>query len=50
MTDFELLVDLHQATERQGPGSTADTLKALSFVPIAQEKDIKIADIVGGKV
>jgi len=45
MTDIELLIDFHVDAERQGPGSDADTLKALSFIDIVQSKSLKIADI-----
>lgn len=38
MTELELLVDFHKDAERQGPGSTEDTLKALSFVDIEKSK------------
>ncbi|ANQ49773.1 class I SAM-dependent methyltransferase [Flammeovirga sp. MY04] len=43
--NFELLVDLHINEYRQGPGSDAETLKALSFVDIAQKENLKVADI-----
>jgi cyclopropane fatty-acyl-phospholipid synthase-like methyltransferase len=45
MTELELLVDLHRDTPRQGPGSTAETRKALSFVPLAPGAKLKVADI-----
>ena len=31
MTELELLVDLHLDAERQGQGSTFETIKALNF-------------------
>lgn len=45
MTELELLVDLHRNSERQGPGSVADTLKALSFLDIPNDKKLHIADL-----
>lgn len=45
MTELELIADLHKATERQGPGSEADTLRALGCIDLAHGKDLKIADI-----
>ena len=47
MTDLmmELLIDLHKDNKRQGPGSKADTLRALSFIEVEKDKTYKIADI-----
>ncbi|RMG64852.1 MAG: hypothetical protein D6722_16525 [Bacteroidetes bacterium] len=45
MTPLEYLIDLHLPAERQGPGSEADTLRALSCVDIAEQKALRIADI-----
>ena len=45
MTELELIVDLHKTIERQGPGSEADTLRALGCIDIANRKDLRIADI-----
>jgi len=45
MTELELLIDFHVDAERQGPGSTADTLRALSLIDIQKNKFLKIADI-----
>jgi len=45
MTELELLIDFHKDAERQGPGSDADTLKALSFIEIQKNKTYKILDI-----
>ncbi len=45
MTTSELLVDFHKDATRQGPGSTADTLKALSFIDLEQGKPLKVLDI-----
>lgn len=36
MTELELIIDLHLGTQRQGPGSKADTLKALQLIPNSQ--------------
>ncbi|MBL7472240.1 class I SAM-dependent methyltransferase [Robertkochia sediminum] len=45
MTEFEYIIDLHRNSERQGPGSEADTLKALSFVTPPKDRPMVIADI-----
>jgi cyclopropane fatty-acyl-phospholipid synthase-like methyltransferase len=45
MTTLDLLVDLHQSTERQGPGSKKDTLQALNCIPMEKDKKLKILDI-----
>lgn len=45
MTELELTIDLHKNTERQGPGSEADTLKALSFVDLLKDNELEIADL-----
>lgn len=45
MTEFELLVDLHSKTWRQGPGSEADTLRALSLIQLPKDRPLAIADI-----
>ncbi len=45
MTELELLIDFHKDSKRQGPGSTRDTLKALSFIDIETNKSLKVADI-----
>ena len=44
MTELELLVDFHVDAKRQGPGSNADTLKALSFIDNLNEKS-RIVDL-----
>jgi len=43
--ELELLIDFHKNAERQGPGSSEATLKALSFIPFANNTPLKIADI-----
>lgn len=45
MTELELLVDLHKNTHRQGPGSIADTLRALEFLELKDDQHLKVADI-----
>ncbi|MDR9419625.1 class I SAM-dependent methyltransferase [Gracilimonas sp.] len=45
MTDIELLIDFHKEADRQGPGSSEETLKALRFIQSKKNKPIKIADI-----
>lgn len=41
---LELIIEFHKDNERQGPGSDEATLKALSYIPLLNEKT-KILDI-----
>ena len=45
MTEMELLIDFFVDAERQGPGSPSDTLRALQFIDLEQDKPLKVADI-----
>ncbi len=45
MTEMELLIDFHKDADRQGPGSTSDTLRAFRFIDTEQKKPLNIADI-----
>ena len=45
MTKLELLIDFHLGGERQGPGSTAETKKALNHLGIDKNQYLKVADI-----
>lgn len=45
MTELELIIDLHKNSERQGPGSVGDTLKALGLLNLNDAQDLKVADI-----
>jgi len=45
MTELELLIDFHLDAERQGPGSSSDTLGALNLINIEKKKTLKVADI-----
>ena len=45
MTELELMIDLHKHSNRQGPGSDSDTLKALNLTRLSSDKKIKVADI-----
>lgn len=45
MTELELIIDLHRNSERQGPGSEKETLKALDFMNLPIERKLKVADI-----
>jgi len=45
MTEMELLVDFHKNAERQGPGSNADTFKALNLLDLDKNRELKVADI-----
>lgn len=44
MTELELIIDLHMNSERQGPGSENDTLKALEFLNLPSDQNFKVAD------
>lgn len=45
MTELELIIDLHKNSERQGPGSEEETLKALDLINLSGRKNLKIADV-----
>lgn len=45
MTELELLVDFHREGERQGPGSSKDTLRALDLLKLPKDKNLAVADI-----
>jgi len=45
MTEIELIVDLHRNSERQGPGSEKETLKALDCMDLPKGRKLRIADI-----
>lgn len=45
MENLQLLIDLHRRANRQGPGSDAETEKALSLAMIDKNEPLKIADI-----
>lgn len=45
MTELELIIDLHKNSERQGPGSEKDTLRALDLLNLPTEQNLKVADI-----
>ena len=45
MDDYQLLIDLHKRTNRQGPGGDSETEKALSLAMIDRTAPLKIADI-----
>jgi ubiquinone/menaquinone biosynthesis C-methylase UbiE len=45
MDDRELLIDLHRDGRRQGPGSEADTLRALDLSGIDRQIPLVMADI-----
>ena len=48
MTELDLIIDFHKDAPRQGPGGTNDTLRALELTGIAENKNLKIADIGSG--
>lgn len=45
MTELELLVDFHKDGERQGPGSSKETVRALELIDIYKRVNLRIADI-----
>ncbi len=45
MTELDLIIDLHQGADRQGPGSNGDTLKALEMMNLPSADELKVADI-----
>lgn len=45
MDDYQLLIDLHQQANRQGPGGDAELEKALDLAKIDPAQPLKIADI-----
>jgi len=45
MTELELIIDLHKNSERQGPGSEKDTLRALDLLRLPTDQILKVADI-----
>ena len=45
MTELELIIDLHKNSDRQGPGSEIETLKALGFMNLPNDQKLKIADV-----
>lgn len=45
MTELELIIDLHKNSDRQGPGSENDTLRALDLLNLPTNQTFKIADI-----
>jgi len=45
MTELELIIDLHKNSDRQGPGSPQETLRALELTNLSGRTNLKIADI-----
>jgi SAM-dependent methyltransferase len=45
MTELELIIDLHKNSDRQGPGSEKDTLKALGFLNFDKHQKLHVADM-----
>jgi len=45
VTELELIIDLHKSSERQGPGSENDTLRALNLLNQPAGQRLKVADI-----
>jgi SAM-dependent methyltransferase len=45
MDDLSLLIDLHISADRQGPGGTAETRRAIELSGLSRRQRLKIADI-----
>jgi len=45
VTELELIIDLHKNSERQGPGSETDTLRALDLLNLSTDQNLKVADL-----
>lgn len=45
MSSLDLIIDLHRGSQRQGPGSAEETLKALEFTGLSDNRSVKVADI-----
>ena len=45
MNELELIIDLQKNSERQGPGSEHDTLRALELLNLPTDQILKVADI-----
>lgn len=45
MTELELIIDFHKNSERQGPGSFEETIKAINFINLPKDRKLRIADI-----
>lgn len=45
MTEIDLIIDFHKDAERQGPGSSSETKKALDLIGLDQKDTLRIADI-----
>ena len=43
--NLSLIIDLHKPHPRQGPGSRADTLRAIELAGLRDRRDLKIADL-----
>ena len=46
MTELELIIDLHKNSDRQGPGSEKETLKALGFIHLPNNQKLKLILVV----
>jgi len=45
MTELEMLIDFHKDANRQGPGSSSETKKALSLIDFGKSNNLNVADI-----
>ena len=48
MTELDLIIDLHKNSERQGPGSDSETLRALELINLPYSRKLKVVDIGSG--
>jgi hypothetical protein len=44
VNDFQLLIDLHRSSERQGPGEATETKQAMELAGLDRSRSLKIAD------
>ena len=45
MDNLNLLIDLHIAADRQGPGGEAETHRAIELSGLSKRRSLKVADI-----
>jgi precorrin-6B methylase 2 len=45
MEEYQLLIDLHKRSKRQGPGGDAETEKAIDLAMLDSSASLRIADI-----
>ena len=45
MENLDLLIDLHQDGDRQGPGGDSETIRAISLASIDESRSLRVADL-----